>query len=172
MSKPRGNCVLIEYRGVSAIYFNRCRDKFEVVVGGYSSTFRDTLKQARIFADTCGDPQVVEDLGLLVAVEQVTYNNNKKPERCWRLATLVALDKRNQARVRYADGTVELTRDDLCVANGQEDVDKLNELCDAEERAASQYMAHRKVRAVPATLEGIEKAVAAQRRAMRKTETR
>jgi hypothetical protein len=168
MSKPRGNCVLIEYRGVSAIYFNRGRDKFEVVVGRSSSTFRNTLKQARAFADTHGDPQVVENLGLLIAVEQVTFSINKRPERCWRLATLVAIDKYDQARVRYADGTVELTRGDVCVANGQEDVDKLNELRDAEERAESQYRAHQKMRKLPDTLEEIEKAVAAQRRALKK----
>lgn len=170
MRKPRGNCVLMEYRGVCAIYFDRGADKFRVIAGR-TNALRSSLKQARILADTLGDPQVVEDLGLLVAVEQVTYNINKRPERCWRLATLVALDKYDQARVRYADGTVELTRGDVCVANGQEDVDKLNELRDAEERAENQYRAHQKVRKLPDTLEGIEKAVAAQQRAMRKTET-
>ena len=170
MSKPRGNCVFMEYRGVSAIYFDRGADKF-VVIAVHTNARRSSLKQARILADTLGDPQIVEDLGLLVAVEQVTWTINKKPDRCWRLATLIALDKYDQARVRYADGAVELTRGDVCVANGQEDVDKLNELRDAEERAASQYRAHQKVRAVPATLEGIEKAVSTQRRAMKRAET-
>lgn len=171
MSKPRGNCVLIEYRGVSAIYFDRGADKFVIVAGRTPGTRRNSLKQARIFADTLGAPKVVEDLGLLVAVEQVTFSINKRPERCWRLATLVAFDRYDQARVRYADGTVELTRGGICVANGQADVDTLNALRDAEERAASQYRAHQKVRALPSTLEDVEKAVAAQRRTMKKAET-
>ena len=170
MSKPRGNCVFIEYRGVSAIYFDRGADKFRIMAGRTDAR-RSSLKQARIFADTLGAPKVVEDLGLFVAVEQVTFSSNKRPERCWRLATLVAFDRYDQARVRYADGTVELTRGDICVADGQADVDTLNALRDAEERAASQYRAHQKVRALPSTLEGVEKAVAAQRRAMKKAET-
>lgn len=170
MSKPRGNCVLIEYRGVSAIYFDRGADKF-VIVAGRTDARRSSLKQARIFADTLGAPKVVEDLGLLVAVEQYTYSINKKSERCWRLATLIAFDRYDQARVRYADGSVQLTRGDICVANGQADVDTLNALRDAEERAASQYRAHQKVRKLPDTLEEVEKAVVAQRRAMKKAET-
>lgn len=52
MSKPRGNCVFIEYRGVSAIYFDRGADKFVIVAGSTPDTRRNSLKQARIFADT------------------------------------------------------------------------------------------------------------------------
>lgn len=98
-----------------------------------------------------------------MAVETTKYDINKKAGFNWLPATLIAFDKHNNVRVRYADGVERTTWRDVCVLQTEDDVNVLNTLRDNLERAEKAYEAAKTLRKLPETLEEAEAEATKQR---------